>query len=432
VVTVDASRCSYCGGCVSICPVDAIHLAETRLRISEACIECGLCVPACPVGALSEAQEAAPAPGAGRIGGRYDLIVVGAGPAGSTAAWTAAQLGLSVLLVEKRQEIGSPVRCAEGVAREALAEFLEPDPAWISARIDRAQIVASAGGRVVQRWQGAGGLGYVLERRVFDRALAEQAALAGAQVHPKTTVTGLLHETGKVTGVLAEWQGQRHEVEAGIVIAADGVESRVGNWAGLDTQLPLEDTMTCAQYLLAGIDWDPACLGFWIDDSIAPGGYAWIFPKGAGRANVGLGIQADLGDRTALGYLDRFVEAEPSLSRGSPVTLVVGNAPVALPCRRLVSDGLMLVGDAARQVDPLTGGGIINGMVAGRLAAQVAADSLTVKDTSAQGLQAYPREAERIIGRQLARSYRLRQRFPPHERASRQFVRLFAVAAAGK
>ena len=190
--------------------------------------------------------------------------------------------------------------------------------------------------------------------------------------------------------------------------------------------------MACAQYLLAGIDWDPACLGFWIDDSIAPGGYAWIFPKGNGRANVGLGIQADLGDRTALAYLDRFIGQEPSLSRGSPVTLVVGHVPVSLPCQRLVSNGLMLVGDAARQVDPLTGGGIINGMVAGRLAAQVAADALAAGDTSAQGLRPYQQEAERIIGRRLARNYRLRQRFPPDERASRKFVRLFAVAAGGK
>jgi digeranylgeranylglycerophospholipid reductase len=432
VVIVDASRCSYCGGCVSVCPVDAIHLAETRLLISEACIECGLCVPACPVGALSGAQEEAPEGAAGRIGERYDLIVVGAGPAGSTAAWTGARLGLSVLLLEKRQEIGSPVRCAEGVAHEALAEFLDPDPAWISARVDRTQIVAAAAGRVVQRWEGAGAIGYVLERRVFDRALAEQAALAGAQVRLKTPVTGLLQGSDTVAGVIAEWQGQRMEIEAGIVIAADGIESRVGSWAGLDTQLPLEDTMACAQYFLAGIDWDPACLGFWIDDSIAPGGYAWVFPKGDGRANVGLGIQADLGDSTALAYLDRFIEQEPSLSRGSPVTLVVGNAPVALPCQRLVTGGLMLVGDAARQVDPLTGGGIINGMVAGRLAAQAAADALALRDTSAKGLEAYQQGAGRVLGRQLARNYRLRQRFPPDKRASRSFVRLFAVAAGGK
>ncbi len=432
MITVDATRCSYCGGCVSVCPVDAIHLAETRLLLRETCIECGLCVPACPMGALSESPDKAPNRPEGHIGDRYDLIVVGAGPGGSTVARYAAELGLSVLLLEKRQEIGSPVRCAEGVPHELLTDFLEPDPAWISARVDKAQIVALADGQVVQHWQGAGGLGYVLERRVFDRVLAEQAAQAGAHVRVKMSVTGLLHRCGTVSGVIAEWQGQPFEIEARVVIGADGVESRVGTWAGLDTQLPLRDTMICAQYLLTGIDWDTSCLGYWIDEEIAPGGYAWVFPKGEGRANVGLGIQADLGDQTALSYLNRFVEREPALAQGSPVTLVAGNVPVALPCQRLVADGLMLVGDAARQVDPLTGGGIMNAMTAGRLAGRVAAQAIEAGDTSARGLAAYPEQVEQTMGRRLERSYRLREQFPPEQRASRRFVRLFAVAAGGK
>jgi digeranylgeranylglycerophospholipid reductase len=146
------------------------------------------------------------------LGPRYDLIVVGAGPAGSTAAWQAAELGLSVLLLEKRQEIGSPVRCAEGVPHEALTGFLEPDPLWISARVDRAQIVARIDGRVAQRWTGGGDLGYVLERRIFDRALAERAARRGAQVWVKTAAIGLLTERGAVRGVVAEWHGQRIEI----------------------------------------------------------------------------------------------------------------------------------------------------------------------------------------------------------------------------
>jgi digeranylgeranylglycerophospholipid reductase len=309
---------------------------------------------------------------------------------------------------------------------------VEPDPAWISAKVDRAQIVALDGGRVVQQWEGAGGLGYILERRVFDRMLAERAARVGAQVRVKAPVVGFLHGYGTVCGLQVSWQGQTTEVEASIVIAADGVESRVGTWAGLDTQLPLEDTMTCAQYLLSGVDWDPTCLGYWIDEEIAPGGYAWVFPKGEGRANVGLGIQADLGQETALSCLTRFVEREPALGQGSPVNLVTGNVPASLPCRKLVGDGLMLVGDAARLVDPLTGGGIVNAMVSGRLAAQVAAEALDKGDTSAQGLAPYRHKVEAIMGRQLARNYRLRERFPPDRRATRNFLRIFAVATGGK
>ena len=432
MVSIDAARCAYCGGCVSVCPVDAITLAETRVVVSEQCIDCGACVLSCPVGALSESPRDIRVSGEVRASDRYDLVVVGAGPAGSVAAWTAAEAGLSVLLIEKRQEIGSPVRCAEGVPHESLQGFLEPEVGWISAEVDRAQIVASFAGEVFERWQGSGGLGYVLERRVFDRVLAERAAAAGAEVRVKMPAVGLLCEDGIVKGVVAEWQGQQIEIGASVVIAADGVESRVGTWAALDTQLPLQDTMVCAQYLLSGIDWDPACLGYWIDEAVAPGGYAWVFPKGEGLANVGLGVQADRGEETALAYLNRFVEQEPALSPGSPVTLVVGNAPVAPPCSRLVTDGLMLVGDAARQVDALTGGGIIHAMTAGRLAAQVAADALAEGDVSAQGLAGYQEQANKLLGRRLARSYRLRQRFPPEQRASRNFVRLFAVAAGGK
>ena len=432
MVSVDAARCAYCGGCVSVCPADVITLAETRLVVSEQCIDCGACVPACPVGALSESPRGIPLPGDARASDWYDLIVVGAGPGGSVAAWAAAEAGLSVLLLEKRQEIGSPVRCAEGVPYESLLGFLEPEPDWISAEVDRAQIVASFAGDVLERWHGSGGLGYVLERRVFDRVQAERAIAAGAQVRAKMPAVGLLREDGLVKGVVAEWQGQQVEIGASVVIAADGVESRIGAWAGLDTQLSLEDTMVCAQYLLSGIDWDPACLGYWIDEAVAPGGYAWVFPKGEGLANVGLGVQADRGEETALNCLNRFIEQEHALSPGSPVTLVVGNVPVALPCSRLAIDGLMLVGDAARQVDPLTGGGIINAMTAGRLAAQAAADALAVGDVSVQGLAGYQEQANRLLGQRLARSYRLRQRFPPQQRASRNFVRLFAVAAGGK
>jgi len=127
--------CTYCGGCVSLCPSGALEVAGINLVVDEGrCNECGLCIPACPVGdllmegehSLSHARQ------------KYDLVVVGAGPAGSIAARFAAERGLAVLLLEKRQEIGSPVRCAEGINHSMLLPFLEPDDRWISARISKA------------------------------------------------------------------------------------------------------------------------------------------------------------------------------------------------------------------------------------------------------------------------------------------------------
>jgi len=449
MVNVDRSRCAYCGGCVSTCPEGALTLAETHLVVATQCTECGQCIAACPTGALS-LGEARIARRDAPLRGRYDVVVVGAGPGGSMAAKTAAEAGLSVLLLEKRQEIGSPVRCAEGVGRAQLLPFIEPDALWIAAEVSRAEITTITGGHKATVSL-EGGAGYILERRVFDRVLAERAAKAGAEVQVKTAATGLLLEDRRVRGVRIDRWGQvgdgGQEVEARVVIAADGVESQVGYWGGLDVELPLEDTMVCAQYLLAGIDIDPACTRYTIGHDIAPGGYAWVFPKGEGKANVGLGVQADVweevaanapwgkgphsGPGTVLDYLTRYIEAEPRLQQGYPVTLVVGNVPVGLSPQRVAADGLVLVGDAARQVDPLTGGGIINAMTAGQIAAQVVARAIAGGDTSAGFLHQYEEEWQRTVGRKLERNYRLRQRFPPEQRASQRFVRAFALAAAG-
>lgn len=431
MVVVADVRCSYCGGCVSICPVGAITLKETHLTVDDSCIDCGLCIPACPMGAIAADAMAAPAVATTPPAARYDVVVVGAGPAGSTAARTAAGAGLSVLLLEKRQEIGSPVRCAEGVGHDLLAPFIAPDPRWISAEVTGAQLTVS-GPDHREMLETEGGRGYVLERRVFDRALAEEAARAGAQVRVKTAAVGLLREGNAVRGVVLQGPGGRWEVRAEVVIAADGIESQVGSWAGLETTLPLKDAMSCAQYLLAGIDINSSRIEYYVGQAVAPGGYAWVFPKGKGMANVGLGVQADLVSQPALNYLNRFIESQPHLASGSPVTLVAGGVPVAMPPPRLATDGLMLVGDAARQVDPLTGGGITNGMAAGRLAAEVAARAIIESDVSAAALSAYEAAWRAGLGRRMARNYRLKEKYGPEQRASRAFTRLFMVAAMGK
>jgi digeranylgeranylglycerophospholipid reductase len=443
VIKVKADRCGYCGACVGVCPVGAIELAETRLLINDTCFDCGLCLAACPVGALQ--TEGYAETDAVPLRQRYDVVVVGAGPGGSVSAREAARRGLSVLLLEKRQEIGSPVRCAEGIAHDMLAPFIEPDPRWISAVVSKAQITVGDGTTVTR--QAEGGRGYILERRVFDRVLAEEAAKAGAQVMVKTAATGLLLEDGVVRGVVARGPACAMEIECAVVIGADGVESQVGFWAGLGTVLPLKDTMACAQYLLAGIEIDPTCCYYYVGQEVAPGGYAWVFPKGEGKANVGVGVQADLAADSALNYLSHFIESQPhlaqggvlspstwlrmNLSKGSPVTLVVGGVPVSPPLPRLVTGGLMLVGDAARQVDPLTGGGIANAMLAGRLAAEVAAKAVAAGDSSAEALAPYEERWMAGRGRKMARNYRLKERFGPDQRTSPGFLRVFTVAVGG-
>ncbi len=432
MLTVLRSRCGTCGGCVAVCPAFALTLAESWLAVdSGLCTSCGACLAACPVGALTLTPEGWPAAPPSPLSKAYDVVVIGAGPAGSMAALAAARGGASVLLAEKRQEIGSPVRCAEGVGHELLTRFVEPDSRWISATVTSASITTVTGADRREVLRRSGSTGYILERRIFDRVLAENAASAGARVVTKAPATGLITEYGRTVGVRLSWRGAAVDVRSSVVIAADGVESLVARWAGLSTDLPLHDTMSCAQYLLTGIDLDPECCAYFVGDDVAPGGYVWVFPKGPDRANVGLGVQADLGGPPAVDLLQRFVESTPALARGSIVTQVFGVVPVAAPLARPFSDGLIVAGDAARQVDALTGGGITNAMLAGELAGRTAVRACQEKDVLATRLSDYGQALEGEMGRRLARNYRLKERYGAAARVSDDFLKVFALAAAG-
>ncbi len=314
----------------------------------------------------------------------YDVLVIGAGPGGSIAAKTAAEKGLDVLLIEKRQEIGDPVRCAEGVNKEYLKKHVEIDNSWICADLKGSRIFSPNGTKIEMAQEISGGeVGYVLERKIFDRALAEHAAKAGAEVRVKTRATGLIIEDGFVKGARLMHLGKESEVRAKIVIGADGVESKVGRWAGIDTALKPVDIETCAQYLISGVDIDQEYCEFYIGNELAPGGYIWIFPKGEGKANVGVGL---LGSKTGkfnprpVDYLNRFVEKK--FPNASIVEMVFGGVPVSGSIEKTSTNGLMLVGDAARQSDPITGGGILNAMDAGKIAGEAAYEAISAGDVS--------------------------------------------------
>ena len=132
---------------------------------------------------------------------KYDVLVIGGGPAGAIAAKTAVEKGLSACLVEKRPAIGAPVRCAEGIGKEALHEFIDPDPCWISAEMTGASIVAPDGFLMKLESQLAGNkVGYILDRKIFDRELVWKAAEAGADVAVKTRASAPIMENGVVKG----------------------------------------------------------------------------------------------------------------------------------------------------------------------------------------------------------------------------------------
>jgi digeranylgeranylglycerophospholipid reductase len=188
---------------------------------------------------------------------------------------------------------------------DGMRGFFEPDPKWICSRIRRAKFTSPG---VSLNFSDDRDVAYVLDRKVFDRDLARMAASAGADVLTKTQVNGLIIEGGNVCGVTGKSFGDDFSVRTKAVVGADGVESRVGRWAGIDTSLAMKDMASCAQYHLTDIDLDPGCCEFNFGSGCAPGGYAWVFPKGAREANVGLGtVYNGQSLRRPIEYLDDFV-----------------------------------------------------------------------------------------------------------------------------
>lgn len=305
---------------------------------------------------------------------QYDIIVVGAGPAGTVAARFAAMQGVDVLVLEKDRDVGYPVRCAEAISKRNVVPFIEPNDKWIAAKINKYAFVSPNGEEVVIEFDEVNG--YVLERRIFDYELGRLASEAGAQIQTRVYVNGLILEGEKVCGVKAEYQGKQIEIRSKIVIGADGVESRVGRWAGIETHIDYRDMESCFQVTAANVDnVDPGTLYFYLGTNYAPGGYFWVFPKGDKLANIGLGISGgDNKKRSALSFLnDNMKKFFPN---ASVLTQIAGGVPCALTLERISGDGIMLVGDAARQVNPLTGGGIGSGMIGGRVAGEIAGEAI--------------------------------------------------------
>ena len=342
---------------------------------------------------------------------KYDVLVIGGGPAGALAGKTAAEKGLSALIVEKRPAIGAPVRCAEGIGKEALHEFIDPDPRWISAEMTGATIVAPDGFAMKLNSAMAGSkVGYVLDRKIFDRELVWKAAEAGADVTVKSRASAPIIENGAVKGATIDYAGRKTDVRADVVIAADGVESKFSRWCGIDTTVPVREIMSSVQYVMTDIDIDEGSTVFYLGNEVAPEGYLWIFPKGKRSANVGIGIsgkKSGEGHR-AKDYLDTFVKK--TFPDGKTIEYIPGGVSVCRPLECTVADGLMITGDAARVVDPLTGGGIYDAMYTGRLAAEVAAVCIEKGDLSKKALMKYDRDwRASAVGKTIERNYHIKE-----------------------
>lgn len=344
---------------------------------------------------------------------KYDVIVVGSGPAGSTTAYYAAKKGASVLIVERRAEVGVPVLCGEGISKNVDEfEILRDSRRWLANKMDGARVYSPDGTKVTLAAEQAGNeTGYVIYRDIFDQTIASAAVHAGVELQLNTNVTGLLTKNGHIAGVKAQQFNKDLEIHSDIVVGADGVESRVGKWAGINTTLKPVDLETCAQYTLTNVEVDREFCDFYLGNHLAPGGYVWIFPKGDDVANVGIGVLASLSEPgLALRLLDKFIDSHPRLKQGKPVRLLAGADPVALPVET-VRDHLLLVGDAARHVDPITGGGLTTSLEGGKIAGETIGTAVELQKFDAATLINYETRWQAAFLRKLKRNYLVKEIF---------------------
>lgn len=320
-----------------------------------------------------------------------DVLVVGAGPAGSLAAREASKNGVNVLLIDKKAEIGTPKRCAEGIITRTLKEAnIEYNPRWIAQKIDAIRLVAPNSNELVldNNVQKLPDTGYILERKVFDKYMAMDAIRNGTRVMLRTQAKTVARMDDTLI-VNAISMGQPIEIHAKIIIAADGPESHIARQLGLKSNTPMKDMASCVQYEMVGIDKDnPNQIDIFIG-SVAPAGYVWIFPKSDDVANVGLGVLKTYVDDTAHDILNNFVKSHKETQNAQPVEMNVGGDPLGGIVKERYADNIMVVGDAAGFVDPLTGDGIRGALLSGMYAGSVAAKAIKNGDCSKESLNEY-------------------------------------------
>ncbi|MBS7650250.1 MAG: NAD(P)/FAD-dependent oxidoreductase [Candidatus Bathyarchaeia archaeon] len=325
----------------------------------------------------------------------YDLVVVGAGTAGCTAASKAARMGLKVCLIDckPKVKIGEKV-CGDAIGSHHFDELKIPHPK--GDELDSKMVgvkIYSPDLSSVFVIDGPGVSGYMVDRYNFGQRLLKDATDSGAELVDSTLVIGPNIENNTVKGVITQSQGRRRVLKAKVTIDASGVAATIRRSLpegfNVEREVSRRDLMVCYREVRSNVEIEQGYCHIYLNQKVARGGYFWIFPRSNGEVNVGVGVQANIENPNPKAQLYKHILNKPIFKDSKVQDAGGGTVPTRRPLDCLVGDGVMFIGDAACLVNPIHGGGIGPSMISGAIAAQVAAEALEKNDATSRGLWNY-------------------------------------------
>ena len=330
-----------------------------------------------------------------------DIVVIGGGPAGITAAINAARCGRRVCLIDRKELAGYPVRCGEAIGLNGFTSSVSLKDEWIKSKIARMKLVSPSGISISVPGDYEG---YVIDRQKMESDLIKEAEVLGVLYVPSTSILSV----APASDGRYECKSVDRTFSAQCVILAEGVESRLARSLGWKTSLELSDIESCAFCRISHENIEPETAVFYLGSNLAPGGYVWVFPRGKRTANVGLGV---LGTRCEGGMpKDLLVSFVNKYFPGASISeLHCAGVPMGKWIKPLVKDGVMLVGDTARMMNCVSGAGIAYALFSGKTAGTTAGMSFTDGVLNRTFLKKYEKKWASFYGKQQLRSFKLKE-----------------------
>jgi digeranylgeranylglycerophospholipid reductase len=343
--------------------------------------------------------------------------VVGAGVAGLSAGFSASLNGAETLIVERKERVGAIVKCGELIPSKKEAERLFPyanslkkfyailPKKAVCNKIKEIRVLSPKNREYVFAFDGL-----VLRKEIFERAIAEEAKKKGAAVQTSTTVEAVNKE-GNVIKVLTRSQRGKAFLRSRLIIGADGFPSKLDELKHLKSYAKAVNVALCVQQVAYDAKVNEETVDLCLSKKYAPGGYAWVIPKGNGIANVGVGVRLSYltGKSSIIKYLNAFIKKHPIISKyfkkAKFKPLIAKILPVGGLTPQLYETRTLLAGDAAGTVLPVNGSGIPTALVSGHLAGFVAAENIKGECY----LSLYPDALQVEIGKVVERAYLYRR-----------------------